>query len=355
MWTAAEILLTAEERGELERRVASPTTQQRDVKRAQVVLLAADGMPSRQISVTIGMHESHVANWRQRFLAERLAGLSERKHTGRPRRLGHDDRVAMAAAATAEKSPDDPVAMWTLDELVDVLADKHDISVSRSQLGKILAAMDIDLRKVRGWLNRRDDPEFWTRVRDVCGLYLNPPDQAIVLSVDEKTGIQAKERIAKDQPARPGRVRRREFEYRRHGIAKLVAALDVGTGQVLADTIPRNDSDNFCAFLATVDTAVDPALAIHVILDNGSSHTSKQTGAWFRAHPRWEVHFTPKHASWVNQVELFFSILQRKVIRNGSFGDLDDLITKMMRFITDYDQTARPFKWTYAADPLKAA
>jgi transposase len=354
MWTADPIVLTIEERDELELRVMSPTSPQRDAKRAQVILYASDGMPSRQISLTIGMHESHVANWRRRFLTERLAGLGERKHTGRPRRLGHDERLAMAAAATAEKSPDDPVAMWTLDELVDVLADQHNIVVSRSQLGKILAAMDIDLRKVRGWLNRRDDPDFWTRVRDVCGLYLNPPDQAIVLSVDEKTGIQAKERIAKDQPAQPGRARRREFEYRRHGIAKLVAALDVNTGQVLADTIARNDSDNFCAFLATIEATVNPDLAIHVILDNGSSHTSKQTAAWFAAHPRWEVHFTPKHASWVNQVELFFSILQRKVIRNGSFPSQHDLITKMMTFIADYDQTARPFKWTYAADPLKA-
>jgi transposase len=354
MWTAEPIVLTVEERGELERRVASPTTAQRDVKRAMVVLHAADGIASRQISATVGMHESHVANWRRRFAQEGLAGLEERKHTGRPRRLGHDERLAMAAAATAEKSPDDPVAMWTLDELVDVLADNHDIVVSRSQLGKILATMDIDLRKVRGWLNRRDDPEFWDRVRDVCALYLNPPDHAIVLSVDEKTGIQAKERIAKDQPAQPGRPRRREFEYRRHGIAKLVAALDVATGQVLADTIPRNDSTNFCAFLDTVDAVVEPSLKIHVILDNGSSHTSKQTAAWFTAHPRWEVHFTPKHASWVNQVELFFSILQRKVIRNGSFGSQADLITKMMTFIADYDQTARPFKWTYAADPLKA-
>ena len=355
MWTAEPIVLTVEERGELERRVASPTTPQRDVRRALVVLYAADAMASRQISLMIGMHESHVANWRRRFLAERLDGLGERKHTGRPRRLGHDERLVMAAAATAEKSGDDPVAMWTLDELVDVLADTHDIAVSRSQLGKILAGMDIDLRRVRGWLNRRDDPDFWTRVRDVCGLYLDPPQHAIVLSVDEKTGIQAKERVAKDQPPQTGRPRRREFEYRRHGVAKLVAALDVGTGEVFAETIPRNDSDNFCAFLETIDKTIDPKLRIHVILDNGSSHTSKKTAAWLATHPRWEVHFTPKHASWVNQVELFFSILQRKVIRNGNFHDLDDLITKMMKFITDYDQTARPFRGTYAADALKIA
>jgi transposase len=355
MWSADPIVLSVEERAELEKRVSSPTTPQRDAKRAQVVLLAAKRMPSRLVAIEVGMHESHVANWRQRFLAERIDGLRERPHTGRPRRLGHDERLAMAAAATAEKSPDDPVAMWTLDELVEVLAANHEIVVSRSQLGKILAAMDIDLRKVRGWLNRRDDPEFWNRVRDVCGLYLNPPDRAIVLSVDEKTGIQAKERIKPDRPPAPGRVTRREFEYRRHGVASLVAALNVASGEVLADTINRNDSITFISFLETIEHSTDPTLAIHVVLDNGASHTSKATRTWFNNHPRWTPHYTPKHASWVNQVELFFSILQRKVITNGNFPTRDDLITKMMKFITEYDQTARPFRWTYAADPLKAA
>jgi transposase len=354
MWTADPIVLSIEERFELERRVASPTTPQRDAKRALIVLRAAERVPSRQIASEIGMHESHVANWRQRFLAGRIDGLDERPHTGRPRRLGHDERIAMAAAATTQKSAADPVAMWTLDELVDQLATNHDITVSRSQLGKILAGMDIDLRKVRGWLNRRDDPDFWDRVRDVCGLYLNPPERAIVLSVDEKTGIQAKERIKTDRPPAPGRPIRREFEYRRHGVASLVAALNVASGEVLADTITRNDSITFTSFLDTIEHATDPTLAIHIVLDNGSSHTSKTTRTWFENHPRWIVHYTPKHASWVNQVELFFSILQRKVITNGNFPTRDDLITKMMKFITDYDQTARPFRWTYAADPLKA-
>jgi len=353
MWTAPVIVLGAQDRLVLERRVASPTTPQRDVKRALIVLKAASGMSSRRISAEVGIHESHVARWRKRFITEGIEGLAERPHPGRPRRLAHDERLAMAAAATAERDPDDPVAMWTLDELVEILAGQG-IVVSRSQLGKILAQMDIDLRRVRGWLNRRDDPDFWDRVRDVCGLYLNPPKRALVLSVDEKTGIQAKERVAPDQPARPRQPRRREFEYRRHGIAKLVAALDVATGEVVAQEIPRNDSENFCRFLGTIEARVDPALTIHIILDNGSSHVSKATRAWFDAHPRWEVHHTPKHASWVNQIELFFSILQRKVIRNGSFASQPDLVAKLLRFISDYDQHAKPFRWTYAADPLKA-
>ena len=204
-------------------------------------------------------------------------------------------------------------------------------------------------------MNRRDDPQFWERVRDVCGLYLNCPDNAIVVSVDEKTSVQAKEREHPDQPPTTGRRRRREWEYIRHGTASLFAALDVHSGEVLAEPIPgKNNSVNFCDFLNTIEHAVDPSSEIHVVLDNGSSHRSKYTKAWFVAHPRWVTHYTPPHASWVNQVELFFSILQRKVIRNGNFTSRDDLITKMLTFITDRNNNAKPFKWTYAADPLVA-
>jgi transposase len=262
--------------------------------------------------------------------------------------------VAIAAAATSAKDPDDPVSTWTYYDLAEKLAGDG-ITVSVSRLWEILKAMDIDLTRVRGWLNRRDDPEFWDRVRAVCGLYLSPTENAVVLSIDEKTGIQAKSRVVVDRPPGPGRARRREFEYRRHGTASLVAALDVHTGEVLAKPITRNDSVTFCDFLDDIDRAVPPELKIVVILDNGSSHVSKATRQWLAGHPRFEAHYTPKHASWVNQVELFFSILQRKVIRNGNFVDRDDLIDKLLHFIADYDQTARPFAWTYAGQPLKVA
>jgi transposase len=262
--------------------------------------------------------------------------------------------MKLAAVATSEKDADDPIAAWTHQDLADALCEDQ-IPISASQVGRILKAMHLDVTRVRGWLNRRDDPKFWERVRDVCGLYLNCPDNAIVLSVDEKTAVQAKERKHADQPAKAGQRRRREWEYIRHGTASLFAVLDVHTGQVLAEPIPgRNNSVNFCEFLDVIEHAVDPALEIHVVLDNGSSHRSKYTKAWFADHPRWVTHFTPPHASWVNQVELFFSILQRKVITGGNFTSRDDLIAKMLTFITSYDQTAKPFKWTYAADPLVA-
>lgn len=354
MWAALPIVLTDEERGELKGVVRAHSSPQKMVRRARVVLLAAEGMVSRDISEEVSMHEEWVAKWRRRFLEKRVAGLVDAPRSGRPRRLGHDERIAIAAAATAAKDPSDPVSTWNCFELADKLR-ADGIEISPTWLFRILAAMDIDLTRTRGWLNRRDDPEFWERVRDVCGLYLSPPQNAVVLSVDEKTGIQAKERRYPDQAPRVGRHRRREFEYRRHGVASLVAALNVASGEVLADTIARNDSVTFMSFLDTIDRSTDPSLAIHVVLDNGSSHTSKATRAWFEAHPRWVVHYTPKHASWVNQVELFFSILQRKVVRNGNFKSRDDLINKLITFITDYDQTAHPFRWTYAADPLRAA
>ena len=354
MWKAPPITLTDEQRAELTRRVAAHKTPVRAARRARIILLAADGVPSRQISAIVGMHESNVAKWRNRFREKGLKGLEDDPRSGAPRRFGHDERMAIAAAATSERDPDDPVAMWTYAELAAQLwADG--VKVSVSQLGRILRAMDIRLDQVRGWLNRRDDPEFWDRVRDVCGLYLNRPERALVLSVDEKTSVQAKERRHPDRPPAPGRPRRREFEYVRHGTASLVAAMDVHSGTVLARPIERNNSATFCAFLESIDQTVEEGLAIHVILDNGSSHVSKETKKWFAEHPRWVVHHTPVHASWVNQIELFFSILQRKVIRKGNFTSREDLIAKLIAFISDYDQTAKPFAWTYAGDPLKVA
>lgn len=346
--------LSEDERAELERRAHAHTSTVRQARRAQIVVLCAEGVPLRQISERVGIDQHQVGVWRRRFLADRLDGLDDKPRPGRPRRLGHDERMKLAAAATSEKDEDDPVVAWTHEDLAALMTDQG-IPISPSQVGRILKAMHIDVTRVRGWLNRRNDPEFWDRVRDVCGLYLNCPENAVVLSVDEKTSVQAKQRKKKDQAPAPGRWRRREWEYIRHGTASLFAALDVHSGEVLAEPIPgKNDSINFCDFLDQIDRAVDPALEIHVVLDNGSSHKSKYTKAWLDSHPRWVAHYTPPHASWVNQVELFFSILQRKVIRNGNFTSRDDLITKMLRFIADYDENAKPFKWTYAADPLVA-
>ncbi|MHB1913021.1 MAG: IS630 family transposase [Acidimicrobiales bacterium] len=353
-FTVDRLVLSDEQQMELERRSRAHTSSHREVRRARAILLCAEGWPLRQIGIEIGMDQHKVGEWRKRFLAEGVDGLDDKPRSGRPRRIGHDDRMRLAAVATSDKGDEDPTPGWTHQEIADALG-LEGVPISASQVGRILGAMNLDVTRVRGWLNRRDDPGFWDRVRDVCGLYLNCPDNAVVVSVDEKTSVQAKERKYKDQPAKAGQQRRREWEYIRHGTASLFAALDVHSGEVLAEPIPgKNDSVNFCDFLDQIERSIDPSLRIHVVLDNGSSHTSKHTKAWLAAHPRWTTHFTPPHASWVNQVEMFFSILQRKVIKNGSFKWRDDLIAKLLKFIADYDQLAKPFKWTYAADPLVA-
>ena len=350
MWTLPPLEISDEERVELERRVRAKTSTQRQAQRARVVLLAAEGVANRRIAEAVGMHENYVGVWRRRFESERLAGLEDRPRSGRPRVYGHDERVRIVATATSTKP--EWASHWSHSLLAGAL---DDMGISASQVGRILAALDIKPHQVRSWLARPDDPEFWERAADVCGLYLSPPTNALVLSLDEKTAIPARSRRHATKAVAPGRPERQEFEYRRHGTACLMAALDVHTGEVIATDAPRNNSASFIAFLEDIDAQVPRRKKIHLIVDNGSSHVSKATTAWLGQHPRFVVHHTPKHASWLNQVELFFSILTRRLLRRGEFDSVEDLVAKIMGFIRDHNRTAKPFRWTYDGTPLKAA
>jgi transposase len=250
------------------------------------------------------------------------------------------------------QQPPDPASHWSHSQLAKSLAD---IGISASQIGRILADLDIKPHRVRGWITRPDDPAFWERAADVCGLYLAPPTNALVLSVDEKTGIGARSRTRPGTPPAPGRPTRQEHEYVRHGTATLLAALDVHHGGVVQATdVDRNTARNFIAFLDDLDAKIPAELAVHLVLDNGSSHIANQTRWWFVDHPRFRAHYTPTHASWLNQVELFFSILARRLLKRGEFASVDDLVAKVMAFIADYNRTAKPFRWTYDGRPLKA-
>ena len=346
MWTVEPLVLTSEERAELERRLRAQTTTHRDRQRAEVVLLAADGLTGVEIAATVGFSPQSVCKWRIGFRDNGLDGLNDAPRSGRPLVYGPTQRLVLMAKVTEEHPQVD--AQWSHSELATAMK-AASIPISASQIGRILAADDVKPHRVQGWLTRRDTPEFWERAADVCGLYLAPPANAVVLSIDEKTGIQAKSRKHQTQPVRPGRVERREFEYVRHGTASLIAALDVATGKVTATDVTRNDSAHFIEFLEHLETSIDPELAIHVVLDNGSSHRSKATKKWFAAHPRFVVHHTPVHASWLNQVEAFFSILTRKVLKRGDFATRDDLVAKMMAFIEHRNTTATPFRWVYDA------
>jgi transposase len=219
--------------------------------------------------------------------------------------------------------------------------------ISASQIGRMLADLDQKPHRVRGWLTRRPDPGFFTKAAAVCDLYLHPPADSVVICIDEKTAIAARSRKHPDQPVQPGRPTRREFEYVRHGTVSIIAALDVHTGQILTEPIAKNDSVTFIRFLAMLHAHIDAALTIHLVLDNGSSRTSKATKKWLREHPRFQATYTPAHASWLDQAELFFSILTRRLLRRGEFTSRQHLTDRIEDFVNVYNQTAKPYRWTY--------
>jgi transposase len=214
----------------------------------------------------------------------------------------------------------------------------------------VLGEAKVRPHKVRGWLNRADDPDFWLQAGAVCRLYLNPPPGTVQLSVDEKTGIQAKSRKHPEIPARPGRDARREFEYVRPGTVSIIAAMNVTTSEVIAERIRRNNSQTFIAFLAMLHQMIPSCLRIHLIMDNGSSHTSAATRAWLAAHPRFAVTYTPKHASWLNMVEQWLGALARRLLRRGDFASRDDRQARITAFTIRHNRHARPYTWSYDAD-----
>ncbi|WP_327359821.1 IS630 family transposase [Streptomyces sp. NBC_01304] len=351
MVEAAVIVLEGAVRERLEQLAVSMKAQVRDVLRARIVLAAAEGLSNGAIAREVAASVNTVRKWRGRFARCGMKGLRDAARSGRPRI--YDDLVRVAVVAAATQSPPDGAATWSHRSIAEQVAGTVFAAISASQVGRILADLDLKPHKVTGWLTRRDTPGFWERAKDICDLYRNPPEGAVILSIDEKTAIAARSRKHPGRRAAPGRPARQEFEYIRHGTVSLVAALDVTTGEVLTEVITRNNAATFTAFLDQLDAAIAPGKEIHVVLDNGSSHTAKHTKAWLSGHPRWHVHWTPPHASWLNQVELVFSALTRRVLRHGDFTSRGDLIAKMNDYMVHRNETAKPFRWTYAASPLK--
>lgn len=329
------------------------TAAVREVRRARILLAAARGEANAVIARQVGCHVATVRRTRRAFATRGMKALHDLPRPGRP--LVYDLDVRLLVIATATSQPPDTDAQWTHQLIAVHLHTTRGIGVSASQVGRILAEADIKPHKVRGWLNRPDDPDFFTRAQAICHLYQHIPDSMVLLSLDEKTSVQAKSRRHPTRPVRPGRPARREFEYRRHGTVSLMAAMNVATGEVHPKIINRNDSATFIEFLEELDQAIAAHLTIGLVLDNGSSHTSKATRGWLAAHPRFQVTYTPKHASWLNMIEIFFSILTRRLLRRGEFTSRDHLADKIRNFIAEYSQTAKPFRWRYDGRPLKAA
>ena len=346
------VILGDRRRRRLEAIVAKQTAPQRMVLRARIVLAAWRGRPNAQIARDLGVSINTVRTWRRRFCAEGMPGLADRPRPGRPPVYDLDVHLAIVATITREPDVD---SQWSHRLIAQNLA-AAGIPISASQIGRILTDLDLKPHRVRGWLNRPEDPDFDVKAQQICGLYLNPVPGTVLLSLDEKTSIQAKSRKHPTRAMRRGRPARREFEYIRHGTVSLIAAMDVHSGEVLGEIIPgKNNSVNFIWFLTQIAQAIPPHLNIHLIMDNGSSHTSKMTRAWLAGQPRFTLTYTPKHASWLNMVELFFSVLTRRLLRRGEFTSRQHLADKILGFIADYDQTAKPYRWTYTGKILKAA
>jgi transposase len=343
---AAAIRLTSKRRRKLEQIVRAGSSPQRLVLHARIVLAAAAGAANAAIARDLGCSVAVVRTWRRRFACRGIPGLFDRPRPGRPETHGPSTRLAVLAVATSV--PPEGESQWSHALIASHLRERG-LVISAATVGRVLAEARVRPHKVRGWLNRADDPAFWARAGQVCRLYLDPPPGTVLISVDEKTGIQAKSRKHPGIPARPGRDARREFEYVRHGTISIIAAMHVATGEVIAERIHRNNSVAFTAFLAMLHQMIPPHLRIHLIMDNGSSHTSAATRAWLAAHPRIAVTCTPKHASWLNMIEQWFGVLTRRLLRRGDFTSRDDLEAKITAFTIRHNKNARPYKWSYDA------
>lgn len=335
--------LTTVERRVLARRAASRKGRAEDSRRARCILLEAGGATWADIRAQLACSDSYIARWTGRFAAERLAGLYSR-HRGQPATTLTPQLEARILEVTRRR-PADGTTHWSTRRL-----GKH-LGISHMMVARVWARHGLQPHRLERYL-ASDDPAFEQKAADILGLYLHPPQHAAVFCVDEKTAIQALDRLDPVLPLSPGRAERHGFEYYRHGTLSLYAAFNTRTGAVLGKTAARHTSAEFVAFLAALVAQQPRRQAIHVILDNLSAHKTRQVEAFLAEHPQVHLHFTPTYASWLNQVELWFAKIERDVIARGVFTSVPDLARKLMRYIRHYNGAPQPVKWTYA-DPSR--
>jgi transposase len=350
---AQAIKLSREDRKYLELLTRRGTAEHRQVMRAQIALMCHAGATTTAISEAVGVSVQTVSHWRTRLARQGLKGLDEVARPGRPRRIAASQRLELLSLA-CEPAEAQGRATPTLDELVERAVERGVVTqISRSHLQRILQAGDLRPHRVRQWLHS-PDPQFREKVNAICALYRQAPKGSVVLSVDEKTGIQAIERKHADRPPVPGRLRRREFEYIRHGTQALIAALDVHTGRVLGCCSDRRTQADLVGFMEQVAQAY-PTGRVHIVWDNLNTHRAQSVWEEFNArhNHRFFFHFTPIHASWVNQIELLFGLYARRVLRHASHSSIEQLRQRTDAFMAQRNQAPQPFKWTFAGFELQ--
>ena len=347
MSTRTALMVTDQERAHLERLVRQPSTPHAQATRCKVILLDERGLTYAAIGAKLDMREQTVLKWRHRFLRHRLAGLKDKPRSGVPRKIT-DEQIAEIVRKTLEDTPPD-ATHWSLRSMAAVSG------ISRSSVNTIWRAFNLQPHRTETFKLSRD-PNFVEKVRDIVGLYLSPPENAIVLCVDEKSQMQALDRTQPLLPMTPGQVERRTHDYVRHGTSSLFAALMIKTGLVIGQCHRRHRHQEFIKFLKTIDEVISATesdeTSVHLVLDNYATHKTPAVQRWLKRHKRYHLHFTPTSASWLNQVERVFADLTQKQLRRGVFTSVASLEAAALNYLDRRNEDATPFTWTADADTI---
>lgn len=335
--------MNGEQREELERWAQSRALPAGDVFRARIILCLAEGLSYREIERRLGASAPTVSKWKSRFEQCGMNGLQGRHQGSKPRTI--TGAVQARIIRRAQRKPADGSTHWSCRKLA------QELGIGKSTVQRVLRQAKLRPHRLERYM-ASNDPEFERKAADIIGLYMHPPQHAAVFCVDEKTAIQALDRLDPVLPLSPGRAERHGFEYYRHGTLSLYAALDVKTGKVEGKTAKRHASSDFISFLTQLVAKTKRAREIHIVLDNLSAHKTQAVEQFLKAHPKVRFHFTPTYSSWLNQVEIWFAKIERDVIARGVFTSVADLSRKLMKYVRSYAKHARPIRWTYT-DPQR--
>lgn len=342
----AALVLTIEERNELVNYRRRRKTSHGLATRAAIVLACAEGLDNGIVAERLRLSKATVGKWRSRFVANRLDGLLDEPRPGAPRKIS-DAKVEQVVTLALESKPEG-ATHWSTRDMAKRLG------VSAMSVSRIWRAFGLQPQRSDSF-KLSPDPLLIDKVRDVVGLYLNPPHKAVVFCVDEKSQIQALDRTQPVLPMRPGQRERRTHDYRRHGTTSLFAALEIATGKVIGQIHRRHRSLEFRKFLDTIDANVPAALDVHLVMDNSSTHKSPMIRNWFAKRPRYHLHFTPTYGSWMNQVERWFALLTQRQIKRGTHRSVRELEQAIKDFIRHHNRDPKPFRWIKTADEILAS
>lgn len=335
--------ITDEERIELKRWLRRRQMPAAEQQRARIILLSTEGLKGQEVGERVGVTSDTVSKWRRRFEQYRIAGLTDAPRSGRPRSI-NDDKVTEVISKTLHTKPAN-ATHWSTTLMAD------EVGLNAMAISRIWRAFGLKPHRLETF-KLSTDPHFIAKVHDIVGLYMDPPDRALVLCVDEKSQIQA---LNRTQPALPlsfGHAETQTHDYVRHGTTTLFAALDVATGEVIGRLHQRHRAKEFLSFLRAIDREVPKDLDIHLIMDNYGTHKTAEVRAWFAAHPRYHVHFTPTSASWINLVERFFALISQRWIKRNSHRSTRELETAIHEYLDIYNEDPKPFVWKKTADEI---